>query len=157
MPVVSGFGVLAELSWERVTNKIERRVLSRRQGMIVWWKMKSDAYAAAHQHPHEHIVWMLNGKMDFRVVGETRSMVGGDAAVIPSGASHFLVLLRPGSEAHRFWVLQHCLRPSIRNGAAAVEHVDAVGEIADHPHGILARLSPGKRHTVANLNDRTRY
>jgi hypothetical protein len=38
MPVMSGFGALAELPWERVTDKIERRVLAGQQGMIVWWK-----------------------------------------------------------------------------------------------------------------------
>ena len=53
MPVMSGFGALAELPWERVTDKIERRVLAGQQGMIVWWKMKAGAHAAAHQHPHE--------------------------------------------------------------------------------------------------------
>ena len=48
MPVMSGFGALAELPWERVTDKIERRVLAGQQGMIVWWKMKAGAHAAAH-------------------------------------------------------------------------------------------------------------
>ena len=52
MPVMSGFGALAELPWERVTDKIERRVLAGKQGMIVWWKMKAGAHAAAHRHPH---------------------------------------------------------------------------------------------------------
>ena len=40
MPVMSGFGALAELPWERVTEKIERRVLAGQQGMIVRWRMK---------------------------------------------------------------------------------------------------------------------
>ena len=35
MPVMSGFGALGELPWECVTDKIERRVLAGRQGMIV--------------------------------------------------------------------------------------------------------------------------
>jgi len=48
MSVMSGFGALTELPWERVTDKIERRVLARRQGMMVWWKMKAGAHAAAH-------------------------------------------------------------------------------------------------------------
>jgi hypothetical protein len=47
MPVISGFGALEELPWERITDKIERRVLAGRQGMIVWWKMKAGAHAAA--------------------------------------------------------------------------------------------------------------
>jgi quercetin dioxygenase-like cupin family protein len=77
MPVMSGFGALAELPWERVTDKIERRVLAGQQGMIVWWKMKAGARAAAHRHPHEQIVWMLKGKMDFRIGSDRRSMVAG--------------------------------------------------------------------------------
>ena len=78
MPVMSGFGALAELPWERVTEKIERRVLAGQQGMIVWWKMKAGAHAAAHQHTHEQIIWMLKGKMDFRIGNDRRSMVAGD-------------------------------------------------------------------------------
>ncbi len=70
MPVLSGFGALADLPWERITDKIERRVLAGRQGMVVWWRMKAGAHAAVHQHPHEQIVWMLSGKMDFRIGNE---------------------------------------------------------------------------------------
>jgi hypothetical protein len=47
MPVTSGFGTLAELPWERITDKIERRMLAGKQGMIVWWKMKAGAHAAS--------------------------------------------------------------------------------------------------------------
>jgi quercetin dioxygenase-like cupin family protein len=82
------FGALAELPWERVTDKIQRRVLAGQQGMIVWWKMKAGAHAATHQHPHEQIVWMLKGKMDFRIGNDRRSMVAGDVAVIPGNVEH---------------------------------------------------------------------
>ena len=34
MPVISGFGAFAELPWERIIDKIERRVLAGLQGMI---------------------------------------------------------------------------------------------------------------------------
>ena len=85
---MSGFAALAELPWERVTDKIERRVLAGQQGMIVWWKMKAGADAAAHQHPNEQIVWMLNGKMDFRIGNDKRSTIGGDVAVIPGNTEH---------------------------------------------------------------------
>jgi quercetin dioxygenase-like cupin family protein len=88
MPVISGFGALAELPWERVTDKIERRVLAGHQAMIVWWKMKAGAHAALHKHPHEQIVWMLRGRMDFRIGNERRSMAAGDVAVIPRNVEH---------------------------------------------------------------------
>jgi quercetin dioxygenase-like cupin family protein len=56
--------------------------------MIVWWKMKAGAHAAAHRHPHEQIVWMLKGKMDFRIGNDRKSMVSGDVAVIPGNTEH---------------------------------------------------------------------
>jgi quercetin dioxygenase-like cupin family protein len=88
MPVISGFAALRDLPWERITDKIERRVLAGQQGMIVWWKMTAGAHAAAHQHRHEQIVWMIAGKMDFRIGSDSRSMTAGDVAVIPSNMEH---------------------------------------------------------------------
>ena len=88
MPVMFGFKELAALPEERVTDKISRRVLSGKQGMMVWWTIKAGAHAAPHKHPHEQIVWMLKGRMDFRIGEERRSMVAGDVAVIPSGVEH---------------------------------------------------------------------
>ena len=88
MSIISGFGTVAELPWERINDKIERRVLAGSNGMIVWWKLKAGAHAARHQHPHEQIVWMLKGRMDFRMGSERRSMVGGDVAVIPGNVEH---------------------------------------------------------------------
>jgi hypothetical protein len=72
MPVMSGFSTLAGLPWERINDKIERRILAGKQGMIVWWKMKAGAHAASHQLPHEQIVWMLHGRMDFRIGSDRR-------------------------------------------------------------------------------------
>jgi quercetin dioxygenase-like cupin family protein len=88
MPVISGFAALRDLPWERVTDRIERRVLAGEQGMIVWWKMKAGAHAAAHQHRHEQIVWMIAGKMDFRIGSDSRAMAAGDVAVVPSNVEH---------------------------------------------------------------------
>jgi quercetin dioxygenase-like cupin family protein len=88
MPVMSGFGALARLPWDRINDKIERRILAGKQGMIVWWKMKAGAHAASHQHPHEQIVWMLSGRMDFRIGSDRRSTISGDVAVIPGNLEH---------------------------------------------------------------------
>jgi quercetin dioxygenase-like cupin family protein len=88
MPVMSGFGALAELPWEHINDKIERRVLAGEQAMIVWWRIKAGARAAPHKHPHEQIVWMLNGRMEFRMGSDQRSMMADDVAVIPSNVEH---------------------------------------------------------------------
>lgn len=88
MPMLFGFNELATLPVERVTDKISRRVLAGEQCMMVWWTIKAGAHAAAHRHPHEQVVWMLKGRMDFCLGDDRRTMVGGDVAVIPSGVEH---------------------------------------------------------------------
>jgi len=88
MPIVAGFEKLAEMPEEHITDKIRRRVLSGKQGMLVSWRIMAGGHAAAHKHPHEQIVFMISGKMDFRIGDEKRSMRAGDVAVVPGGVEH---------------------------------------------------------------------
>ena len=88
MPVIVGHGTLASVPEERLSDKITRKVISGRQGMMVWWHFKAGGVAAAHQHPHEQTSWMIKGRMDLRIGAEQRCMVAGDVAVIPSGVEH---------------------------------------------------------------------
>lgn len=88
MPKLAGFGSLKTLEEERINDKIVRRVLAGEKGMIVWWTMQAGAHAAAHKHPHEQIMWMLSGRMDFRIGDDMRSCVAGDFAVIPGDVEH---------------------------------------------------------------------
>ena len=85
IPTMTGFSSLTMLSEEKVTDKITRRILVGEKGMIVFWKMKAGAHAAAHSHPHEQLFWMLSGKMDFRLGSERRMCAAGDLGVIPGG------------------------------------------------------------------------
>jgi quercetin dioxygenase-like cupin family protein len=41
-----------------------------------------------HNHANEQIVWMLKGKMEFRLGSEQRVCGPGDVVVIPGGAEH---------------------------------------------------------------------
>jgi quercetin dioxygenase-like cupin family protein len=85
---MKGYGSLDSLPEEQVTDKISRRMVSGECGMVVWWRMKAGAHAAAHKHPNEQIFWMLKGRMDFRS-GDARKTCGpGDFAVIPGGVEH---------------------------------------------------------------------
>ncbi len=86
--IVAGFENFAAVPEEQINDKITRRVVSGKQGMLVYWKMKAGAHGGAHQHPHEQIVWMIKGRMDFRIGTEKRSMVAGDCAVIPGNTEH---------------------------------------------------------------------
>ncbi|MEX2128426.1 MAG: cupin domain-containing protein [Xanthobacteraceae bacterium] len=88
MPKLAGFGSLKTLREERVTDKITRKIVAGDKAMIVWWSVKAGAHAKAHNHPHEQIFWMLEGKMEFRLGGERRTCGPGDIAVIPGGVEH---------------------------------------------------------------------
>ena len=88
MPVIEGFDKLESVAEEQITEKIRRRVISGKQGTMVYWRVKAGAHAAAHKHPHEQFVWMVKGSMDFRIGGEKRTMRPGDLAVIPAGVEH---------------------------------------------------------------------
>jgi quercetin dioxygenase-like cupin family protein len=88
MPQLKGFASLGQLPSERITDKIERRVLAGDQGMIVWWSMKAGAHVAPHQHPHEQIAWVVRGRMEFRIGSERHACGPGDVAVIPGGVEH---------------------------------------------------------------------
>ena len=88
MGTLSGFGSLSAIPEEKITDKITRRVLAGEKGMMVWWSIKAGAHAGAHSHPHEQIVWMLKGKMEFRIGSEHRVLNAGEVAVIPSGVEH---------------------------------------------------------------------
>ena len=88
MPVIAGFDQLASVPEEQITEKIRRRVISDKQGTMVYWRMKAGAHAAAHQHPQEQFVWVIKGAISFRIGTEERTIKPGDIAVIPGGVEH---------------------------------------------------------------------
>ena len=55
MPIIAGHDRLASIPVERITDKISRKVISGKQGMMVWWHFEAGGHAAAHKHPHEQI------------------------------------------------------------------------------------------------------
>ena len=63
MPTLVGFGTFDALPEEQISEKISPRILSGDQGVVVWW-------IEAHSHPNEQIVWMLKGRMEFRLGSE---------------------------------------------------------------------------------------
>jgi quercetin dioxygenase-like cupin family protein len=90
MPVVAmkGYVSLDKIPEEQVTPLITRKILTGEKEMVVFWRMRAGAHAAAHRHPHEQIFWMLSGKMEFRLGDEKRTCGPGDAGIIPPGIEH---------------------------------------------------------------------
>jgi quercetin dioxygenase-like cupin family protein len=67
---------------------ISRRILSGKQAMIVWWSIGAGVHVEPHSHADDQVVWMLKGKMEFRLGSEQRVCSGGDVVVIPGGTEH---------------------------------------------------------------------
>src|SRR5262245_51235551 len=92
MTKLVGFGKFADLPEERIGEKISRRILSGDQEMLVWWSIKSGVHVESHSHANEQIVWMLKGKMEFRLGTEQRVCGPGDVVLI---AVSSVVLIPP--------------------------------------------------------------
>jgi len=88
MSKLMGFSRFSALVEEQITEKISRRILSGDQGMVVWWSFGAGVHVEPHSHPNEQIVWMLKGKMEFRLGSEQRVCGQGDVVVIPGGTEH---------------------------------------------------------------------
>jgi quercetin dioxygenase-like cupin family protein len=88
MRTMPGFHALDKLPEEKITDAISRRVLAGDKGMVVWWRMKAGAHAAAHRHPHEQIFWVVSGRMEFRLGDAKRTCRAGDVGLIPGGVEH---------------------------------------------------------------------
>ena len=88
IPTLVGFAAFATLPQEQISEKISRRILSGDQGMIVWWSIGAGVHVEPHSHINEQIVWVLTGKMDFRLGAEQRACEKGDVVIIPSGVEH---------------------------------------------------------------------
>jgi quercetin dioxygenase-like cupin family protein len=88
MPTLVGFGAFASLLEEQISENISRRILSGEKGMVVWWSIRAGVHVEPHSHANEQIVWMLKGKMGFRLGTEQRVCGPGDVVVIPAGVEH---------------------------------------------------------------------
>ena len=83
MPTLVGFGTFADLPEEQISENISRRIVSGDQGMLVWWSIGAGVHVQPHSHANEQIVWMLKGRMEFRLGSEQRGCGPGDVVGMP--------------------------------------------------------------------------
>ena len=83
-----GYVQLDQVPEEKIAPLITRKLVTGEKEMVVFWKMKAGAHAAAHRHPHEQIFWVRSGTMEFRLGDQKRTCRAGDMGVIPGGVEH---------------------------------------------------------------------
>jgi len=93
-----GLEAMQAYTWETVaveqlTDSIRRRMIVGSREMLVRWEFRKGALAARHNHPHEQIVMMIEGKLQLTVGNTSTTMTPGDIVVIPPDVPHAALAL----------------------------------------------------------------
>ena len=56
--------------------------------LMVEFRLRKGAVLPAHGHPHEQTGYLVSGRLDLTIGGETRRQEPGDSWCIPGGAEH---------------------------------------------------------------------
>ena len=55
---------------------------------LAHWEFEEGTVLPAHEHPHEQIALVVEGRLELTVGDRTRTLEAGEAAVIPSNVRH---------------------------------------------------------------------
>ena len=83
-----GFLNLEDIQEREVVPGYRARFLHSDHMTIAYWDVDPGAALPEHSHPHEQIANVLEGQFELTVDGESRVLVPGQVAVIPSDVPH---------------------------------------------------------------------
>jgi quercetin dioxygenase-like cupin family protein len=77
-----------EISLEKVTEMLSRKVVAGDREMLVQIYVKRGCLVPMHSHPSEQMTYVLQGSLRFHVGGEEITVREGEVLHIPSGVEH---------------------------------------------------------------------
>src|SRR5262245_30834739 len=78
-----------EAGWIAIVPGIRRRTLVAGEHMMqILVKLDAGSHLPEHQHPHEQITYVLQGRLRFVIGGVTREFGPGDTAYMAGGVPH---------------------------------------------------------------------
>ena len=98
-----GFFRENELHAKQVIEGITLKSVSGKKTMMTFFDFKPDALIPSHKHPHEQITYIIKGRMEFAVEGETRVLQAGEGVVIKSNQEHSAKILSGPAKAVDAW------------------------------------------------------
>lgn len=86
-----------ELPWERVDEKIQRKIMSYTDElMLVKVAFLQGGIGATHKHPHLQISYVASGAFEITIGENTQRLKEGDVYFVPSDILHGAVCLEEG-------------------------------------------------------------
>lgn len=79
---------LSELETREMVPGFHGRFVHTDNMTFVYWDIKAGSTLPEHSHPHEQVVNVLEGELEFTVDGDVRKMKPGQVAVVPGEAMH---------------------------------------------------------------------
>jgi quercetin dioxygenase-like cupin family protein len=82
--------------WENAEPGVKRKIFEPGAGiMMMEVHFEEGAEGYQHSHPHEQLSYLLEGKLEFTIDGNSKVIVAGETIYIPSGARHGCRALAP--------------------------------------------------------------
>jgi quercetin dioxygenase-like cupin family protein len=85
----SGQFTIADLDLERLNEATSRRLVVGKNVMLQLVSVKAGSRPPGHSHPHEQVIWITSGLMQYRLGdAEAKDCRPGSLVVIPGGVHH---------------------------------------------------------------------
>jgi len=82
-----------KLEWRTIRPGIERKAFTGKGATLALHRISPGHTLAPHSHPHEQIVYILAGVVDFHIGDEVVRLGPGGLAVVPPNVMHHAVLV----------------------------------------------------------------
>jgi quercetin dioxygenase-like cupin family protein len=81
------------VAWERVREGVERKAFSGEGATVSLNRLQPGHEPRPHAHPHEQIVYILQGRIDFHIGETVTPLSAGGLLVVPANARHWGVVV----------------------------------------------------------------
>ena len=78
-----------ELPWQPVREGVERKAFSGEGSTMALHRLMPGHEPRPHSHPHEQVVYIVSGQIDFYIEDSVRRLGPGGLLVVPPNARHW--------------------------------------------------------------------